>query len=114
MKKNPLLVLALGVLLLVIGGALYLTGGQPKADPALVAKCQDAMKARGSDASMIAQCNDTAFATTMTATDANAAAQAISGANNQEVHASSMAMFLIGIGLVFTLAGLFLQRQRRN
>jgi hypothetical protein len=113
MKKNPLLLLALGVLLLVAGGAMYVTGGPPKADPALVVKCQETMKARGSDESMIAQCSDTAFATMMTATDANAAAQAISGANNIEVRDHSLAMFLIGMGLVFVLAGVVV-RQKQN
>lgn len=61
---------------------------------------------------MIAQCDETAFATAMTATDADAAARSISAANNSEIGGNAAAMFLIGLGLVLVIGGIVLQRKR--
>ena len=113
MKKNPLILIVLGLLLLGVGVGLSFTGGAPRADPALVARCQDTMKARGADAATVAQCNETAFATAMTATDAQAAARNISAANNSEIGGNALAMFLIGLGLALAIAGLVLRQRQK-
>jgi hypothetical protein len=109
MKKNPLLLIAIGLICLVIGGMMKVAGGPPSADPALAAQCRQSVAARGGDAQLLAQCKETAFATAMTATDANAAARAISSANRGEVGGGMVAMFLIGVGLALLAGGLFLR-----
>ncbi len=109
MKKNPLLLIVIGLLCLVIGGVMKFTAGPPRADQALVAQCHQSVTARGGDADLMAQCKETAFATAMTATDANAAARAISNANNSEIGGGMVSMFLIGIGLALLIGGLFLR-----
>jgi hypothetical protein len=109
MKKNPLLLIAIGLVCLLIGGVMKVTGGPPGASPALVAQCRQNLAARGGDAGMIAQCKETAFATAMTATDANAAAGAISAANRSEVGGGMVSMFLIGLGLALLAGGAFLR-----
>lgn len=109
MKKNPLLLIAIGLICLVIGGVMKVTGGPPGADPALVAQCRQNVTERGGDADLIAQCDGAAFASAMTATDANAAAQAISAANQSEIGGGMVSMFLIGIGLALLAGGLFLR-----
>ena len=114
MKTVPLLIVAIGLIVLLAGGVLRFTGGPPKADPALVQQCEATMKARDADASLVKQCGETAFATAMTASDAQAAARAISAANNREVGGGALSMFLIGLGLVLTLGGLFMWRAQRR
>jgi hypothetical protein len=113
MKNKPLLLIALGLLLLVIGAGMQLTGGAPQADAALLQRCQAEMSGRGADADMISRCSDTAFATAMTATDANAAARSISAANNSEIGGNALAMFLIGFGLVLTVGGIVVRQKQR-
>lgn len=113
MKKNPMILIVVGVLLLVAGGILSLAGGPPKADAALTEQCRQNLTARGAGAAMIAQCDEQAFASQMTATDAASAAQAISAANNREIGGNALAWFLIGFGLVLTVGGLLLERTRR-
>jgi hypothetical protein len=112
MKKNPVILFVLGLLLLAAGGLMSLTGGPPKADPARASQCRERMKDQGPD--MLAKCDESAFATAMTATDANSAAQAISAANNSEVGSNSLAMFLLGLGAVLTVAGLVTLRKRSS
>jgi hypothetical protein len=114
MKKNPVLLIVVGVVLLVAGGLIHLTSGPPKADAATTLQCRQKMTAAGAEATTIAQCDQRAFANQMTATDATAAAQAISAANNAEIGSNSLAMFLIGFGLVLTLAGVVLRTRRRT
>ncbi len=109
MKKNPLVLIVIGLICLVIGGVMKVTGGPPAADPALVAKCHQSVTERGGDADLMAQCKETAFATAMTATDANAAARSISAANTSEIGSGMVSMFLIGIGLVLLVGGLLLR-----
>lgn len=111
MKKNPFALIILGLLLLAGGIFMQFTGGAPKADSALAQRCRDEMKGRGADASMADRCSETAFATAMTATDAAAAARGISAANNSEVGNNALAMFLIGLGLVLTIAGVVLRNK---
>ena len=113
MKNKARLLMLAGVIALLIGGILWLAGGPPQADAALLARCQANMAARNADASLVVQCKDVAFATAMTATDATAAAQAISAANNSEVGGNSLAMFLMGLGAVLLVAG-FVQERKRN
>jgi hypothetical protein len=109
MKKNPLLLIAIGLVCLLIGGVMKVTGGPLHADAALVAQCRQSMTARGGDADLAAKCKETTFATAMTATDANAAARTISAANQSEIGGGMVAMFLLGIGLVLLIGGLFLR-----
>lgn len=110
LKKNPVILIAIGVVLLAIGGFMSFSGGAPKADPALVQACQTEMQSRGGDADMIAKCKETAFATAMTATDAQSAARSISAANNSEIGGNALSMFLIGLGLALVVGGVVLRR----
>lgn len=114
MKKNPLLLIILGLVLLGVGAVMQFASGPPRADAALVLQCQQEMKTRGADASMEKQCNETAFATAMTATDAQSAARAISAANTSEIGSSGLAMFLIGIGLALTTGGVLLRQKQKR
>lgn len=113
MKKKALMLMLAGVIALLIGATLSLTGGPPAADAALAAQCQTKLAARTSDASLLAQCKDVAFATAMTATDATAAAQAISAANSREIGGNSFAMLLMGLGAALLVGG-FLQGRKRQ
>jgi hypothetical protein len=110
MKTKPIILFVLGLMLLVVGGLMSLTGGPAKADAVMASQCRERMKDQGSD--MLAKCGEKAFATAMTATDANSAAQAISAANNSEVGSNSLAMFLLGLGGALTVAGIFMLRKR--
>jgi hypothetical protein len=112
MKRYTFILLILGVVLFAAGGLMNLTGGPPKADPVHAAQCRERMKDQGSE--MLAKCDEQAFATAMTATDANAAAQAISAANNSEIASNSLSMFLLGLGGVLTVAGIFMLRKRSS
>ncbi len=112
MKKNPFLLIVVGLILLGVGAVMQFTGGPPRADAALVLRCQEEMKTRGADASMAKQCSETAFATAMTATDAQSAARAISAANTSEIGSNALAMALIGIGLVLTIGGVVLRQKQ--
>lgn len=109
MKKNPLILIALGVLMLVAGAVMKFTGGPPGADAATIARCEERLKDQGAE--MLRRCQERAFATAMTATDADAAARAISGANSDEIGSSALAMFLIGLGIVATAAGVLAARR---
>lgn len=103
MKLNPRFAFGIGILLLAIGAFISFGNGPPAADPASAAACRERFRDQGQE--MLARCDEAAFATAMTATDANDAAAAISASNNQEIGGNAMGMFLIGIGLVLTLAG---------
>jgi hypothetical protein len=112
MKKNPIILLIFGLVMLVTGGLMSLTGGPLKADAGQAWQCRERMKDQGAD--MLIKCHEKAFATTMTATDANSAAQAISTANNSEVGSNSLSMFLLVLGGVVTVAGIFMLRKRSS
>jgi peptidoglycan/LPS O-acetylase OafA/YrhL len=105
MNKPARMLMLAGVVALLIGAFLAFAGGPPGADAALEAKCRANMTARNADAALLAQCKEAAFATAMTATDANAAARAISAANNSEIGGNALAMFLMGFGVVLLLVG---------
>ena len=109
MNKKPLVLIVLGLLLALAGAVMVANGGPPRADPALVALCQERMKDQGAE--MLVQCEETAFATAMTATDATAAAQAISAANSSEIGGNALGMFLLGLGAVLALGGIVAARQ---
>lgn len=109
--KKPLYLIIAGLVLLAAGALLSFTGGPPKADAALVDACRTEMKSRGDDA-MIERCSETAFASAITATDAQSAATAISAANRSEIGGNAMAMFLIGLGLALAIGG-FVLRQKQ-
>ena len=112
MKKNPVMLIGIGVLLLVLGAVLSFSSGPPKADAALAQQCRDRLTAEKSEQSLIEQCEGTAFATAMTATDAQAAALAISAANNSEVGGNMLSKFLLGVGIVLLAVGIFLKRKQ--
>jgi hypothetical protein len=63
------------------------------------------MASRGGDAEMMSACDEAAFASAITATDAHSAAANISAANQSEIGGNMLAMFLLGSGIVLTLAG---------
>lgn len=110
MKKNPLVLLGIGLVLLIAGAFLSFGASAPSADAATVAKCQERMKDQSAE--MLGRCKESAFATAMTATDANAAARAISASNSSEVGGNALGMFLLGLGLVLLVAGGLAWRQR--
>ncbi len=112
MQKNPLLLIILGLVLLGVGAVMQYAGGPPRADAALVLRCREEMKTRRVDASMEKQCSETAFATAMTATDAQSAARAISVANISEIGSNGLSMALIGIGLALTIGGVVLRQKQ--
>jgi hypothetical protein len=112
MNRNSLILIVLGVIALAAGAVMQFTGGPPKADAALVERCRAEMATRGADAAMTAKCDETAFATAMTATDADAAARSISAANGSEIGGNMISMFLIGLGLVLLLGGVIARHKR--
>lgn len=112
MKKNPALLLVIGAAMLIVGIFLQLNGGPPKADAATIAQCENRMRDQGDD--MIAKCQESAFATAMTATDAQAAAQSISAVNNSEVGGNMLSLFLIGLSLPLLIVGGMGLAQRRR
>ena len=109
MKRNPRLLLIVGLVLLALGAFLSFAGGPPKANPAQAMQCRERMQDQGPE--MLASCEEAAFATAMTATDADQAAASISASNNREIGGNALGMFLIGLGLVMTLAGLLASRK---
>lgn len=111
MRKNPIILIALGLVLLVTGAFLQVTGGPPKAETAQAQQCREKMKDNGAD--MIARCDEAAFAAQMTATDADSAARAISAANTIEIGGNALAMGLIGLGAALLVGGIVVSRQRR-
>jgi hypothetical protein len=112
MKRYPLGIAVLGIVLVLAGLVVRWDGGPPPADPAVVAACE--ARLQGQAAEMVGRCRQSAFATAMTATDANAAAAAISNANNSEVGGSMAALFLIGLGVVLMIAGALMVRHHRH
>ncbi|MES2183471.1 MAG: hypothetical protein V4505_02900 [Pseudomonadota bacterium] len=110
MLKNPRLLMVAGILALLIGAVLSVAGGPPKADAAMAAQCRTRFDGQ---ADMQKRCDEAAFATAMTATDAAAAAKAISAANTSEVGGNSLAMFIIGLGVALLLAGVLQMRKAR-
>jgi hypothetical protein len=112
MKTKPLMFIVLGLLLLGAGALMQFTGGPPAADAALAQHCREKLAGQGAGPSMVAQCDQSAFAIAMTATDAESAARSISAANRSEVGGNAVAMFLIGLGLVLAIGGIVLQRKR--
>ncbi|ATY31166.1 hypothetical protein [Sphingomonas psychrotolerans] len=103
MKMNPRVALVIGIVLLAVGAFITFGNAPPKADPVSAAACRERFKDQGQE--MLDRCDEAAFATAMTAADANQAAASISASNNQEVGGNALGMFLLGIGLVLTLAG---------
>lgn len=105
MKLNPRITLVIGIVLLAAGAFISFGSAPPAADPASAAACRERFKDQGQE--MLARCDEAAFATAMTATDANQAAASISASNTQEIGGNALGMFLLGVGLVLTLAGGF-------
>ena len=105
MKLNPLIALVIGIVLLAVGSFISFGNAPPAADPASATACRERFKDQGQE--MLGRCDEAAFATAMTATDANKAAASISASNSQEIGGNVLGMFLLGIGLVLTLTGGF-------
>ena len=103
MKLNPRISLVIGIVLLAVGALTSFGNAPPKADLASAAACRERFVDQGQE--MLDRCGEAAFATAMTATDANQAAASISASNNQEIGGNAIGMFLLGIGLALTLAG---------
>lgn len=112
MKKNPLVLIILGAILLAAGAWMNFSSGPPAADPALRQACEASMAERGGDAELTAQCSQVAFATAATATDAQLAARAISAANNSEIGGGALSMFLLGLGLALLIGGVVLRLRK--
>lgn len=110
MKKNPIILIVLGILLLASGAVMQFTGGPPKADAATAQKCRDKMQDAG--AAFVERCSEAAFAEGMTATNAEDAARAISSRNNSEISSNGISMFFIGLGLVLLIGGVVLRRKQ--
>lgn len=110
MKQNSRLLLAIGIVLLALGAFMSFAGGPPKAGPAQAVQCRERLQDQGAE--MLARCDEAAFATAMTAIDANQAAASISASNNQEISGNTLGMFLLGLGLVMTVAGLLASRKQ--
>ncbi len=109
MNKRAVWLLGVGLVLLVLGGVMSLTGGPANADPVVTAACRGRLKDAGAD--MLAKCGEKAFATAMTATDASSATATISAANSAEVGTNAAAMGLLGLGAVLAIAGIVLSRR---
>lgn len=114
MKSKPVIAVVVGLVLLVIGGFMQFRGTTPAANPELTAACRAEMQNRGGDAQLIKQCDDQAFASAITATDAQSAAQSISAANRQEVGGNMISMFMIGLGLALFVLGLIRTATQRK
>jgi type II secretory pathway component PulM len=110
MTRNPRLLLIVGVVLLLAGAFLSFGSSAPSADPAQAAQCRERMRDAGAE--MQARCDEAAVATAMTATNADEAAASISAMNNGEVGGNTLGMFLLGLGLVLTLAGVLAHRKQ--
>lgn len=110
MKRSPQLLLILGIVLLALGGYMSFARSIPPSDPVQAAACRERMKDAGAE--MLSRCSEAAFATAMTATDADQAAAAISASNNKEIGGNAIGMFMLGLGLVMTLAGIVALRKQ--
>lgn len=116
MNKNPRVLLFVGIALLLVGAIMnFGFGGGTGADAAQEQACRAEMEKRGPEGKAMAdQCSDANFAIATTATDASSAAAAISANNQAEIGGSSLGLFLLGMGLVLTLAGIILPIIRKK
>ena len=103
MKLNPRFALVIGIVLLALGAFISFGNAAPAADPASAAACRERFKDQGQE--MLDRCDEAAFAMAMTATDANQAAASISASHHPAIGGNAIGMFLLGIGLVLSLAG---------
>ncbi len=119
--KNKTLMLILGIVLLLVGGFLQIKSPISSADINL---CQREVAVRygssnDSTKKMLSdKCeSDVGYVALMTsdASSANQAAQVISAANSSSLGSGMLSLFLLGVGLVFTLVGaVAVIAQRRN
>lgn len=117
MNKNPRILLFVGIALLLVGAFLSFGpgSGAAGADAGQEQACRAEMEKRGPDGKAMAdQCSDANFATAVTATDASSAAAAISANNRAEIGGSALGKFLLGMGLVLSLAGIVLPMLRKK
>jgi hypothetical protein len=111
MVSKSLIQMLIGALLLVAGVAMQFSGSGG-ANAALEAQCRAEMATRGPAAVQLAdQCSEPAFASAITAQNAESAAAAVGSANRASVGSGLIAWFLIGVGLVLLVAG-FVQHRR--
>lgn len=117
MQRNPKILLWIGLALLLVGAIIsYGPGsGSAGANAANEEACRAEMASRGPEGKAMAdQCAEANFAIATTATDANSAAAAISANNQSELGSSTLGKFLLGMGLVLTLAGFLIPLIRKD
>lgn len=79
----------------------------PPADAALEADCRAEVTRQGGELlNRIDQCTEQAFAAAMTATEARAAAQKVSSANQMAILAHTASMVSLGGGTILVIVGL--------
>jgi hypothetical protein len=116
-NKNPVSLIIIGIILLLVGGGLYLTS-RPNISAADQARCEQLVQKKYGEnsGSIIASCKtDTGFVAMMDAQANNTAsaedtAKAISSANHQELGLGIFGKFLmglcVGIGITLLIKGL--------
>lgn len=122
MRKNPKLLLIVGVLLLLAGFALdFGSGGEAQATAQQEQLCRTEMARRGPGAAELAEkCSEANFAIAIAASSvgssvsADEAAAAISGNNQTEVGGSTLSKFLMGLGIGLLIAGIIALVMRRR
>ena len=120
MKKNPKVILIIGVIALLIGAVLHFTAGSaPAATAEQEAACREQLAVNGEEAAAMAhRCDEAAVAIGIGAQrlglSAPEAAQAIAAANQGEVGGSMLSKFLLGFGLALTVIGGIAVVTRKN
>ena len=120
MKKNPKVILLIGLMFLMIGGALHFAvRGAAAATAEQEAACRAQLSEDGGEAAAMAgRCNEAAFAIAMTAQrsgmSAREAGAAIAAANQSETSSSMFNKFMIGFGLALTVIGGIAMMTRKN
>ena len=111
MKKNPKVILLIGLMFLMIGGALnFMVRGAAAATAEQEAACREQLASQGGDsAAMAHRCNEAVVAigigSQRLGLSAPEAAQAIAAANQGEVGGNMLGKFLLGFGLALTVIG---------
>ena len=120
MKKNPKVILLIGLMFLMIGGALnFMVRGAAAATSEQEAACREQLASQGGDsAAMAHRCNEAVVAigigSQRLGLSAPEAAQAIAAANQGEVGGNMLGKFLLGFGLALTVIGGIAVVTRKN
>jgi hypothetical protein len=118
-NKNPVSLIIIGIILLLVGGGLYLTSSGPNISAEDQARCEQLVQKKygESSSSIIASCKtDTGFVALMDAqadhatASAEDTARAISSANHKELGLGIFGKFLmglcVGVGIAMLIKGL--------